>query len=354
MQFQSVAETASQAGWSQVNLSATADGVTNTTLQSGYNTAVGNTPSTTLRVTYTTATPFNRVRGLRLWNQCGGDLNDADGLGNFDAEFYDGVTLLATHSFTGLNGGTAQNLLIPALGELNGVTSVVLRSLSKQIGGSVAPLWRELQLLVIRQVYPCRRSNGTVEWYDIDGNLVPQADVGPCAAEPANIVQPTPFALPDLRMNGAAFGDDPSGTAENMCAIVPTPATNTGWAAPVGGCYDPVVGNPSMTWTATTSVEMSYDDNGNGQASGGVIIAFLSPTLGNITWPTNLVNMNVGESRTSDLFGGGRRAVLTYVSGPPATPSGTIRMEGGTSIGLHRLSTTNEAPIRFRLDFFTI
>ena len=64
-------------------------------------------------MTYTHSTPQSRVRGLRLWNQGGGNLNDADGLGAFTADFYAGATLLATLNTAGVNGGAAQTLLLP-------------------------------------------------------------------------------------------------------------------------------------------------------------------------------------------------------------------------------------------------
>lgn len=340
--FTGVAETVAQAGWNQVNLAATADGITNTTSLSGYNTTVGNTPSTTLRVEYT-ITPTDRVRGLRLWNQAGSDLNDADGLNNFTAEFYTGVTLLATQSWQAVNGGQAQTFVLPFGTELSAVDRVVLRTLDKQIGGSVAPLWRELQLITQQTVFSCRRRSGVLEWYDQGGNLIPSADVVSCEGE-------TPFVANTLTMTGGAFGDDPSGTAENMCGVTPAPSTATGWNL-TGSCYDPVTGSPSFTWTTVSSVEMEYGDNGNGQPSGAVFIAFTVTGFPTITWPTNLSNMSVGDSRVSNAFSPGRRARLTYLSGPaPTASSGSIRMNGGSTIAVHPLNVSAQPPIRFRLD----
>lgn len=342
VQFTGVAQTVAQAGWNPVNLPATIDGITTTTALSGYNTAVGNTPSTTLRVEYTVAAQ-DRVRGLRLWNQAGSDLNDADGLNNFTAEFYSGVTLLTTHSWQAVNGGGAQTFQLPLGQEFSSVDRVVLRTLDKQIGGSVAPLWRELQLLTFQTVFCCRRRSGALEWYDQAGNLIPSGDVMDCNA-------PTPFTTPTLTMNASAFGDDPSGTAENMCLVVPTPTTATGWNL-AGSCYDPTVGAPSFTWNGVSSVEMQYGDNGNGQPSGAVFISFTASGFPTITWPTNLTNMMLGEQRLSNVFGGGRRALLTYLSGPPhSAPSGTIRMNGGSTLAVHPLNVSTQLPIRFRLD----
>jgi hypothetical protein len=88
--------------------------------------------------------------------------------------------------------------------------------------------------------------------------------------------------------------------------------------------------------------------------SGGAIVQLSSPTLGTITWPADTVQMAPGDTRMSNVFGGGHRAVLTYVSGPPQTsPSGTIRTTGGASIFLHQLNVSAVAQIRFRVDFIT-
>ncbi|MFD3848182.1 hypothetical protein ACFWVB_20115 [Streptomyces microflavus] len=343
--FTGVAETAPQAGWNQTNLDLTIDNVTTSTTISGYTTTVGNTPSTTLEVTYTLTAPRGRVRGLRLWNQAGGNLNDADGLGNFNAEFYAGATLLTTLACAGANGAGPQTFLLPFGTELAGVDRVVLRNLSKLIGGSVAPLWRELQLVAFQTVFPCRRRSGVLEWYDEAGNQVANGEVVSC--ETAD-----PFILPDLRMSGFFFGDDPTGTAENICAVSPIPSATTGWNAPVGGCYDPLPGNPTMTWGPTSSVVKEFANGPGNQISGAVVIQYSSLSLGPITWPTNNTMMEPGDIRISNPFAGGRRAVLTYLSGPAgSSASGTIRMEGGSNIGIHRTNLAAVPPIRWRLDF---
>lgn len=346
MPFDAVAQTVAQAGWNPVSLPATSDGIFNTTALSGYNTTAGNVQSTTLRIEYT-ITPQNRVRGLRLWNCAGSDLNDADGLRNFTVEFYAGAVLLATQSWTGVNGGQAQTFTLPAGVELNGVDRIVLRDLDKQIGSGVAPLWRELQLLTFQTVFPCRRRSGVLEWYDQAGNLLASGDVVRCDA-------PTPFVTPTLTMTTSAFGDDPSGTAENMCNVVPTPTTATGWTL-TSGCYDPTTGAPSFTWSNVSSAEMSYGDNGNGQPSGAVFLNFTAAGFPTIQWAQNLSNMVIGEQRLSLPFGGGRRARLTYLSGPAHTASsGTIRMNGVATIAVHPLDVSAQLPIRFRLDLLNV
>lgn len=180
VQFTGVTETVAAAGWVP-NLAPTIDGITATLALSGYTASpAGIAPTPAPEVTYTHTTPQDRVRGLRLWNQGGGNLSDFDGLGVFVADFYAGVTLLSTLNTSGANGGAPQNLLLPALAEVNGVDRVVLRNLAKLGAGTVSPLWRELQLVEVQPVFPCRRRSGALEWYDQNGNLIPSTDIIPC------------------------------------------------------------------------------------------------------------------------------------------------------------------------------
>lgn len=342
VRFDAVAETVPQAGWNQTNLALTIDGDVTSTANSGYTTNVGNTPSAALRVTYTLAVPQNRVRGVRIWNQAGSVLTDADGLNHFTAEFYAGAALLATQTWQVGNGGAPQTRTLPLGSELNGVDRVVLHTLDKQIGGNVAPLWREFQLLEFQPVFSCRRRSGVVEWYDEAGNLVPAADVFAC--------QPQAFTADSLVMTTSAFGDDPSGTAENMCNVVPVPSATAGWTLSAG-CYDPTSGTPSLTWGPTSSVEMEYSNGPGGQPSGAVFLAFTMTPGGVINWPASGFVMEPGETLVSSLIPGGRRAILTYLSGPPASsPSGTIQPIGGSQLRVHGGNVSAVAPIRFRID----
>ncbi|AMD42760.1 hypothetical protein SEA_XKCD426_19 [Streptomyces phage Xkcd426] len=346
VRFTEAAQTVAEAGWTPQGLNQTADGITNNANVTGYNSPGGLVTSSTLRVAYTMSLAQDRVRGLRLWNQTGAVLNDSDGIGNVITEFYAGATLLATQPFTGVNGGVPQDFLLPGSMELDSVDQVVLRNIGKLSSATVAPTWRELQLLVVRDVWACRRANGTLEWYDQDGQLVPQSAL--------NFQQLT-TPLPDLRFTGAFFGDGPDPAGENICFVSPTPSATTGFAAPVDGCYDPTAGNPTIDWVLPSAVELEYGNLPH--TSGGVNISFSSPALGaSITWPTNGASMNPGEQRTSNIFAGNRRAVLTYVSGPLATaPSQTIRMMGGATLGVHLGTTDNTTPaIRFRLEFYTV
>lgn len=348
VQFASVAQTVAQAGWNPTSLAATADGIFNTGALSGYTTGGATIPSTTLRVEYTTTGTRNRVRGLRLYNQGGSDLGDADGLGTFTAEYYNGATLLFTQACQGFNGGQAFDQILPGDASLDGVTRVVLRNLGTQgnVNG-VKPLWRELFLLEEQPVFPCRRANGVIEYYNEDGTQAQTADLRPCGA---------PLALPgNLRMTGAAFGDDPGGIAENVCNIAPAPSAQTGWQVAPGGCLDPVSGAPTLDWTNVSGIELEYGQSSAGGSSGGVFMQYSIPGTGggSFIWPAMVPQMNPGDVRWSTNSVAGRRARLTYVSGPLGTdPSGSIRTDGNANVVVH-FSNVSAAPrIRYRVDLF--
>jgi hypothetical protein len=341
VQFTGVAQTVAEPNWTPVSLPVTIDGNTGNQL-AGYNSPSGSTPSTTLRVAYSHSTPQNRVRGLRLWNQGGNDLTDSDGLGAFVAEYYAGAALVFTQNCQGFNGGQAFDQWLPNDGVLDGITGVVLRNLGKLSGSTIAPLWRELQLLELRTVYPCRRRNGTLEWYDEAGNLIPVADLRPC--------EPLVPAPTSVRLAGQFFGDDPGGTGENLCNVSPAPSPTSGWNV-IGACYDPVTVGPTMDWTNVTAAEMEYSQQPGG-VSGGVNVIFRIGAT-DFQWPAQNQQMSPGDSVWSTNYVTGRRARLTYVSGPAAgSPSGTIRPAGGAAINVHFGNVSAVSPIRFRIEFF--
>lgn len=127
------------------------------------------------------AVPQNRIRGLREWNQGGGDLNDLDGFASWDFEFFAGAVSLATGNMVMGNGGAPFTHLLPGGQELNGVTRVRLSNMRKlNPGATVAPLVREVRAMQVETVFPCRRANGTLEWHTLDGDPVPNADVFNC------------------------------------------------------------------------------------------------------------------------------------------------------------------------------
>lgn len=296
------------------------------------------------------ATPQNRVRGIREWNQGGSDLGDGDGFASWDMEFFAGAASLGTYNMAMGNGGAPFTFLLPGGQELNGVTRVRLSNMRKLNPGSgVSPLVREVRAMIVQTVYPCRRPNGTIEWYNENGLLVPSADVvtcdglttdGPIVVPPA---APQPFTIPDLHLLGGAFAD---ASGENLCNLTPAPSANSGWAAPSGGCYDPVSGTPTMDWAPTTSLDFTYGGPG---LSGGVFMHFSSPSLGAITWPVNNAQMTIGEQRYSNLFGGGHIARMTYISGA----GGSMQMPGGTQLNVHFGSGVVATNNRFLLEFFT-
>ena len=352
------------AGWSgPISLNATIDGDTAAGPIAGYNTAAGQQIATSPQVTYTHSTPQNRVRGLQLDNQGGGDLSDFDGLGTFTADFYAGVTLLATLATSGANGGAHQYLLLPNGQELSGVTSVVIRALGKlNAGATVAPLWRELQLLEISSVYPCRRRNGTLEWYDVNGNLVPSNTVtscGPCV----------PMTVSDLSLTGVSFNfaGDGSGADEYLSIVPLASSTAVGTVLVAPNHYhasapstNSTCGgkNVRVTFLPASSFDVTYGGVG-GSSVGGAFIQFSAPSLGGAlnfgSWASGA--FTPGQSRVITIPNG--KATLTYVSGPAIgnnAPRGVaaqcgLGAVGSSIIGLHLQDiSTLDQPFVFRLD----
>lgn len=193
------------------------------------------------------------------------------------------------------------------------------------------------------------RCGAATNWYDAAGNPVAAASVQPCPLPPGAV--PVPSAVPDLHLLGGAFNDDASGQGENLCNIAPAPSATSGWAAPAAGCYDPTFSQPTMDWTSTTSVDITY--GGPSRVSGGVFIHFSSPSLGAISWPAGAA-MTVGQQRWSNFFGGGRRARMTYLGGAGAVGNDAPVMPGGTQINLgFGPGGQHIMNVRFLLEFFT-
>ncbi len=127
------------------------------------------------------ASPQDRIRGLREWNQGGSDLNDADGFASWDYEFFAGVTSLLTGNMLMGNGGAPFTHLFPGGQVLNGVTRVRLSNMRKvNPGAGVAPLVREVQAIQDQPVFPCRRPSGAIQWFTASGDPVSAAEVGTC------------------------------------------------------------------------------------------------------------------------------------------------------------------------------
>ena len=162
-------------------LQAWSDGASAGSLFTGFNSpAVQFTSATSPIVDLSFATPQDRIRGLREWNQGGSDLGDLDGFSSWTFEFFAGAVSLATGTMTMGNGGTPFSHLFPGGQFLNGVTRVRLSDMRKlNPGAGVAPLVREVQALQNMPVFPCRNA-GTVNWYTATGDPVPVADVTDC------------------------------------------------------------------------------------------------------------------------------------------------------------------------------
>lgn len=129
--------------------------------------------------------PQDRVRGLREWNQGGGDLGDLDGFSSWTVEFRDsGGAVLATGSHAMGNGGAPFDFLLPGATFVNGVKSVRLSDMRKlNPGATTSPLVREVEVLTLTPVpvFPCRTPDGLIHWFDASGAERLAADVVPCS-----------------------------------------------------------------------------------------------------------------------------------------------------------------------------
>lgn len=218
------------------------------------------------------------------------------------------------------------------------------------LGAFLTELAFDLTAPTYEAVFSCRMPDGDVRWYNAAGVLIPDSEIAACPA--SGPLPGAPAIVSDLVMAGAAFNDAPN---EFICAVVPAPAGTTGFAAPVGGCYDPSVASPTMNWTGIplSTVELEYGSPAG--ASGGVLVEFRRGA-NVISFPVNLTPMTVGQTRVSNVIPVvGGYAVLTYVSGPATgnAPRNEAASLGLTSpIGLHRISTNIVAPVRIRLDLY--
>lgn len=295
--------------------------------------------------------PHNRVRGLREWNQGGSDLNDADGFASWDVEFFAGATSLATGNMVMGNGGAPFTFLLPGNQELNGVTRVRLSNMRKLNPGSgVSPLVREVRALEVRNVFPCRRSNGTLQWYTDTGDLVPNAEVFTCV--PVMNVDPVPLSIPLVTMQETALGDD-AGLGERICNVVPAVTSSSGYTVLAGPCYDGSAGADVLNWNGpVSSISMSYESGGN-PGAGAALVRFSAPSIGTVQWPANGTKMLPGEVRQLSPFPGGY-ATITYLS-PAGSPAiGAPSQDGGPNIRIGPGAVQAYTPYHFRIDFWAI
>lgn len=181
--FSAVTLVANPAGYGVFDLNISRDGITNQVSFSGFSTpAVQITPANSPTIDYTLTPARDRIRGVRIYNQGGGNLNDSDGLGGATITFLDpGAVVLATGTLIAGNGGAPFTFLLPAGATVNNVATVRMTNLTKvNPAAGVAPLWREFQALQLNSVYSCRTPNGVLHWYDPDGTEVLVTDIVAC------------------------------------------------------------------------------------------------------------------------------------------------------------------------------
>jgi hypothetical protein len=195
--------------------------------------------------------------------------------------------------------------------------------------------------------FRCPSGPSTVtRWYDRNGAEVQLGDVQPCGQASQNI--PVQLTLTPL-----FFGDGPDAAGENLCNFNHLPDNQGNWTT-AGACLDPPSPSGASTLQWTTPIPSLVFEYGNPpRTSGGVVMTFSSPDLGgNITWPATSY-LNPGQTVLSNVLAGGRRVLLTYLSGPLASAaSGSVRTQASTQVQMH-LGTTDATtpPIRVRLDF---
>lgn len=340
--FNAVAETVAAPGWGTGGLNCTLSGHGGGEI-CGYNSPAGLGTDPTPVVEYTFATPQNRITGVRLWNQGGGDLSDQDGLSNLTklTVLDPANVVLFAGTLNAGNGGVPFDTVFP--GALDNVKTVRFSQLRKQVAGTVSPLWQEFAALQLQPVFPCRRA-GVLEWYDTAGNLIPTGTVTTC-------VPATPLLVSQVTMSEAALGDD-AGLGERICNVSPVPSGFTGYTL-TGACYDGSPANSdTLMWAGPlNSVSMSYDSNGSANA-GAALISFAAPGIGAVTWAANGVKMLPGEVRRSLPLLGGGYATFTYLAPAGAPANGAPSMDGGANIRLGPAAIQAFTPYNFRIDFW--
>jgi hypothetical protein len=350
--FSSVLVSANPAGLTITNLASTIDGTQGADL-SGFSPPVTEAvlvANPTTAIDYLFASPVDNLVRLRWHNGGGGVLTDQDGFGLITVTFLDaGLATIATMPWDLTapigNNAPARQLDFTAL---NGVARVRFSGFHKQnpaVMGTGSPLLRQVEAFTSGPLFPCRRRNGTLEWYDELGNLVPLAEVGSCSPQ-------VPLLVPLLTMTEAALGDDP-GLGERMCNVVPAVTSFSGYTALAGPCYDGSAANgDTLNWSGpVSSVSMSYESGGSAGA-GAALVAFSAPSIGTVTGPANGVKMLAGEVRRSNPLIGGGYATITYLAPAGAPANGAPSQDGGPNIRLGPAAIQAFTPYHFRIDFW--
>lgn len=147
----------------------THDGTVSSALTGIPTSPAGTTSVQSSIIDYFYSVPRNNVTDIRLFNQIGGILNDADGLSNATIVTLFDISgaVLFTGPLNAVNGGAAQ---LTPVGNLDGVVRLRLSNITKQVNGTVAPGWREIDTL---SQNPVPRSavavncDGEIVWYDL-------------------------------------------------------------------------------------------------------------------------------------------------------------------------------------------
>lgn len=127
------------------------------------------------------AAPADRIRGIRMWNQGGSDLNDSDGFGAWDLTFFaPGLAPIRTVTQTMGNGAAPFQYVFPGGAMVDNVERVRINRMKRlSLSTQVAPLLREVVALVGTLVFSCRMPDGTMRWYDESGIEFPASTVVP-------------------------------------------------------------------------------------------------------------------------------------------------------------------------------
>lgn len=147
--FDSVDVVENPDGWTIQELDRTIDGVLTAVAPPWPGIYSGPSSPTGVVIDYAFNEPQYQVTRLRLYNQAGGILTDADGIGTATLELLDpDGTVLFTGSLNAGNGGAPFDTALPT--PVDNVATVRLSDITVQnpgAGGAAKPLWREFQAI---------------------------------------------------------------------------------------------------------------------------------------------------------------------------------------------------------------
>ncbi|MEU1815143.1 hypothetical protein ABZ543_08090 [Streptomyces roseifaciens] len=178
---------ANPAGLPITNLNSTIDGTAGADL-SGFSPPVSEAQlvaNPTTGFDYVFATPVDNLVRLRWFNGGGGILTDQDGFGLITFTLLDAGLSPLYSSPWNLTAPIGNNAVVREISftAVSGVARIRFNAFHKQnpgVFGTGAPLLRQVEAFVNGPAFPCRRRNGTLEWYNESGNVVDPATLGPC------------------------------------------------------------------------------------------------------------------------------------------------------------------------------